>query len=50
MGRFIGQQAFGAIVDDQTLRVNQVLTGVVGSGDPQECDGPVTLKPQPARR
>jgi len=43
-------QAFGAIVDERTLKVDQVLTGVVGSGDPQECDGPVTLTPQDTRR
>jgi hypothetical protein len=46
----LAMQAFGEIVDEQTLLVDQVLTGVVGSGDPQECDGPVTLKPQPAGR
>ena len=43
-------QAFGGIVDARTLRVDQVLTGVVGSGDPQECDGPVTLTPQNTSR
>lgn len=43
-------QALGAIVDEQTLLVDQVLTGVLGSGDPQECDGPVTLTPQNTSR